>query len=98
MRMIVLLSALLLVAAWQTGCSKKNEQTPCQKLIAHEIKCNYQNRSTLDDRAKKALVSNCEGKANQVGMRSAIDCSKGARDCTQFLSCRKQSTELPGGS
>lgn len=98
MRTALLLGALALVCTWQTGCSKKGEQTPCQKLIEREVKCNYQNTSKLDDQGRQALVKSCEGNADQVGMKAAIDCSQGARDCAQFVTCRKESNELPGGS
>jgi hypothetical protein len=68
-----------------TGC-KKDEKTPCQRLVEQEAKCGFE---------KGVAVGDCEKNIQTVQIRTALDCLK-AKECQEFLPCRREADELKG--
>ena len=85
MRAVILLLGLTILLPVCTGC-KRDEKSPCQRLVEKEAECGYEKGVSLGD---------CEKNIRTVRMRTAVDCLK-AKDCHQFLACRKESDELKG--
>ena len=82
---ILFLLGLTVVLSGLAGC-KRDEKPPCQRLVEQEAKCGYEKGVTAGD---------CEKNIKSVQMRTALDCLK-ARDCKQFIPCRKHADELKG--
>jgi len=85
MRILTFLFGLTVLLSSFAGC-KQDEKTPCQRLIEQEAKCGYE---------KGVVVGDCEKNIGKLQTRTALDCLK-AKDCQQFLPCRKQADELKG--
>lgn len=85
MKAMALLLGLIMLLSGFAGC-KRDERSPCQRLIEQESKCGFKNGVSLAD---------CEKNKGSIQMRSAVDCLK-AKDCQQFLPCRKKADEMKG--
>jgi hypothetical protein len=85
MRAVIFVLGTVILLSGFAGC-KRDEKSPCQRLIDQEGKCGFKNGVSLAD---------CEKDIGTVRMRYAVNCLK-VEDCQMFLSCRKKADELKG--
>lgn len=72
--------------------------TPCEQLIARQMKCDYRKHSSFDASAKKIFTKACEDDKAKPGMAGALSCLKvDEKDCAGFISCRTAVESMEGG-
>lgn len=96
------LVAVVLLAACgsekKDGAATAATGTPCEQLIAREMKCDYKKHASFDASAKKIFTKSCEDDKAKPGMAAALSCLKvDEKDCAGFLTCRTATEQMEGG-